>query len=99
MSQMLALRVSLRANRPKWKSLMLNKGYPFSRTAASIMQLHYLLIGALFLLCLSFSIFFLIALLLASLLTGSKSAWETVLIVLHSAHVVQFISANVSLWT
>lgn len=58
MSQMLALRVSLRASRPKWKSLMLNTGYPFSRTAASIMQLHYLLIGALFLLCLSFSIFF-----------------------------------------
>lgn len=96
---MLTLRASLRVSRPKWKSLMLNKGYPFSRTVASIMQLHYLLIGALFLLCLSFSGFFFIAMLLALLLTGSKSAWETVLIVLHSAQVMQLISANVSLWT
>lgn len=43
---------------PKWKSLTLNKGYPLSRTVAAIMQLHYLLIGALFLLHLSFCIIF-----------------------------------------
>lgn len=68
-----------------WKSLTLNKGYPFSKVVTSIMQLHYLLIGALFLLYLIFS-FFLLQCFWHCFSTGSKSAWESVLIVLHSAH-------------